>query len=234
LVQWYGGELLLCALIARMPTDGRTPDTSETAVWGPAERARLFWLLDPGWAEPLLPALRAHFAPDPLVAVLVERRTPNDGRPPLVTSGRIGRRAPVAERDAARALPAELRVDARHLRLVQPLAPLRRTHEDTDILALVAKTVALELEATSELWWRVSPRVLARLALCTGRDPDASAARAMLGRILDEAPGYHPAREPLTDWLDAMVDRFARERAAHTLLSVPDQPTHRASLNVAA
>jgi hypothetical protein len=217
-----------------MPTDGRTSDTSETAVLGAAERVRLFCLLDPGKADLLLPPLRAHFAPDPLVAVLVERRTPNDGRPPPVPSRRIGRRAPVAERDAARVLPAELRVDARHLRLVQPLAPLRRTHEDTDILALVAKTVALEPEATSELWWRVAPRVLARLALCTGRAPDAGVARAMLGRILDEVSRYHPAREPLTDWLDAVVDRFARERAAHMLLAAPDRPTHRATLDVAA
>jgi hypothetical protein len=127
----------------------------------------------------------------------------------------------VAERDVTRAVPPEFRIDARHLRLVQPLAPVSRTHENTDLLALVARTVALEPEATSELWWRVSPRVLARLALCGGRIPDAGAARAVLGRILDEAPGYDPAREPLTAWLDTVVDRFARERAADSLLTLP-------------
>lgn len=121
----------------------------------------------------------------------------------------------------ARALPSELRVDARHLRLVQPLAPLGRTHEHTDTLALVAKSVAMEREATSELWWRVSPRVLARLALCSGRVPDASAAGAVFGRILDEAPDYDPTREPLTGWLDAVVDRFARERLSDMLLTLP-------------
>ena len=207
-----------------MSTDGHTPDTSATAVagspGGSAQRARLFCLLDPRWAI-RLPALRAHFAADPGVAVLVERRMQNRLQHHPRPVGPTRRRAPVAERDVAQALPAEMRGDARYLRLVQPLAPLRRTHENTDIVALVAKTVALEPEATSELWWRVSARVLARLAQASGRVPDASAAAAVLGRILDEAPGYDPAREPLTGWLDAVVDHFARDRLADMLLPLP-------------
>ena len=186
-----------------------------------AEPSRLFCLLEPGWAHRLLPALRAHFATDPLVAVLVERRLQTGLPPHPPTSAPPRRRAPVAERDVARALPAELRGDARHLRLVQPLAPLGRTHENTRTLALVAKTVAMEPEATSELWWRISPRVLARLARWTGRAPDAGAAGAMLGRILDEAPDYDPERERLTGWLDAVVDRYARERLADMLVTPP-------------
>jgi hypothetical protein len=217
-----------------MPTDGRIPEASGSATRGaPADHARLFCLLDPGWADRLLPGLRAHFARDPLVAVLVERRAPSSGwhRP------EARRRAPVAERDAARALPAELREEARHLRLVQPLAPLGRTHEDADIVTLVAMTIAMEPEATSELWWRISPRVLARLELSGGQLPDAGAAGAILGRILDEAPGYDPARQPLPRWLDDVVDRLARERAADTLCTravAPGQPVAGAALRIPA
>lgn len=174
------------------------------------ERPRFVCVVPPDRADVLLSPLREHFAREPLVAVVVERRTPSGTRR-LLDPGEIRRRAPIAERDPVRALPAELRHEARHLRLVQRMEPLRRTHEDTNLADLVGKCRAVEPEAVSELWWRVSQRVLARLRLRLGHLAAEDAAREMLGRILDELPDYQAEREPLTAWLDAVVDRYAED-----------------------
>jgi hypothetical protein len=165
----------------------------------------------PERADTLLAPLLEHFADDPLVAVVVERRTPNGVRRLLDPAGEIHRRAPTAERDPVRKLPPGLHAQARHLRLVQRMEPLRRTHEDTDMVDLVGKCLAIDSEAVSELWWRVSERALARLRLRLGQLTADDAARDLLGRILDELPNYQPRREPLTAWLDAVVDRYAED-----------------------
>jgi hypothetical protein len=203
-----------------MPTDGRVPDTSPLkldgrGLWRPssAERARLVCLVHPQRAGVLLPVLRGRFAREPLIEVLVERRAPAGLPRPADPCRATVHRAPVAERDAVLALPPELRHEASHLRLVQPLATLRRTHEGTDIGALVASTLAMDPHATSELWWRVSPRVLARLELTLGRTPDLRAARSVLGRILDALPTYDPASDSLTAWLDGVADGYAEDLA---------------------
>jgi hypothetical protein len=178
-----------------MPTDGRTPDPAAI---------RLICLVHPARAGSLLPTLRRHFASEPHVAVLVERRAVprTHGSWEPLPSGQ--RRAPVAER----ALPAELRREAHHLRLVQPMASLDRTHEDTDLAALIGATLALEPAATSEFWWRVAPRVLARLERRVGSVPAEDAARVLLGHILDELPGFDATQVPLNAWLDEVTDRF--------------------------
>lgn len=177
------------------------------------ERARLFCLVVAERADLLLPPLREHFAGDPLITVLVERRTASGPQRLLDPAGHTHRRAPVAERDPVRVLPPELRDEAHHLRLLQRMEPLSRTYEDTATEDLVGKCLAMEPEAGSELWWRVSERVLARLRLRLGDLAAEGAARGVLGRILDELPDYEPEREPLTAWLDAVVDRYALARA---------------------
>ena len=78
---------------------------------------------------------------------------------------------------------------------------------------LVGKCLAVEPEAVSELWWRVSERVLARLRPRLGQVAVEHAGREMLGRILDELSGYQAEREPLAAWLDAVVDRYAEDRS---------------------
>jgi hypothetical protein len=166
---------------------------------------RVFCLVTAERAGELLAPLREHFADAPDVAVLVERRTA-----PSPSGGRS--RAPVAERDPVRALPPELRPEARHLRLVQPLDPVRRTHESAGEAELIAAARAGASEAVSELWWRVSERVQTRLRLAIGVFAAERATSQMLGRLLDELPAYDPAREPLTAWLDRVVDRFCAER----------------------
>jgi hypothetical protein len=53
--------------------------------------------------------------------------------------------------------------------------------------------------------------------------------------MLDEAPGYDPAREPLSAWLDALVDGFARERAIATPpMFIAGQPPEHPALRSAA
>ena len=84
--------------------------------------------------------------------------------------------------------------------------------EDARLGELIDRSVAGEPEAVSELWWRVSERVLARLRLAIGVFAAERATSQLLGRMLDELPGYDPEREPLSTWLDVVVDRFCAER----------------------
>jgi hypothetical protein len=165
---------------------------------------RIFYLVPPERAT-LLGRLRQHFADEPRVEVLVERRA--------AAGGGAGprSRAPVAERDPARALPPELRPEAPHLRLVRPLEPVRRTFEDADMDELIERSMSGDPEAVSEFWWRISERVLTRLRLNLGVFAAERATSEMLGRVLDELPGYDP-RLPLSGWLDRVVDRFCAEQ----------------------
>jgi hypothetical protein len=172
---------------------------------------RVFCLVSAERADVLLAPLREHFAGEPRVAVVVERRTSNGAERPAGEARRARPRAPVAERDPVRALPPALHPEAPHLRLVQPMEPVRRTHEATEMAELIGKSLATEPDAVSELWWRVSQRVLARLRLRLGHFAAERATSHVLGRILDELPGHDPEREPLTLWLDAVVDRYSEE-----------------------
>ena len=186
---------------------GQISDRAEPAARD-EQPPRLFCVVAAGRADVLLAPLREHFAREPRVAVLVERRTPDAERP--AGEARSGRpRAPVAERDAVRALPPELHREAGHLRLVQPMAPVRRIHEETEMAEVIGRCLATEPDAVSELWWRVSHRVLARVRFGLGDFAATERATShVLGRILDELPGHEPEREPLTVWLDAVVDRY--------------------------
>ena len=64
----------------------------------------------------------------------------------------------------------------------------------------------------SELWWRVSERVLSRLRASIGVFAAERATSQVLGRVLDELPAYDPERQPLSAWLDLVVDRYCAER----------------------
>jgi hypothetical protein len=186
---------------------GQTIDRAEAAARD-EQRSRVFCVVAPGRADVLLAPLREHFAGEPRVAVLVERRT-SSGERPAGEARFAGARAPVAERDPVRALPPELQPEAGNLRLIQRMEPVRRVHEDTEMAELIAGCIATEPDAVSELWWRVSHRVLARLRFGLGDFAATERATShVLGRILDELPGHDPERERLTVWLDAVVDRY--------------------------
>lgn len=170
---------------------------------------RLVYVVDAERAE-LAEPLRAHFAGQPEVAVVVERRARREAG----TQQRERHRAPVAERDAARAVPPEMRREATYVRLVQPMQSVARVHETTGIHELVRRSVAAEPAAVSELWWRIGERVRTRLRLKVGAYVVEGLTSQVLGRILDELPGYDPARAPLESWLDQVVDAYAIDFAA--------------------
>jgi hypothetical protein len=176
-------------------------------------RPRLVYLVAADRADELLGPLHSHFASAPEVAVMVERRGHDRDQP--APPNRVQRRAPVAERDAARMVPPGLRRDAAHVRLVQPMQPVRRVHEATDMQELVRLSIATEPAAVSELWWRVGERVRTRLRLQVGAYAVDRLTSQMLGRILDELPGYDPRQLPLASWLDQVVDRYAIDLSAN-------------------
>jgi hypothetical protein len=182
---------------------------------GMEQRAFIFCLVSRERADALLPRLLEHFACDPRVEVLVERRAPGDRERPANRAGGRDRRAPVVAREIVRALPPELRGEIRHLRFVQRLEAVRVTHQDTGTAELVQRIRAGDPEAVTELWWRFFERVRLRLRLRLGDAAGDAAASEALGRILDELDGYDSKRQPLAAWLDGVVDRYVAERGAH-------------------
>ena len=72
----------------------------------------------------------------------------------------------------------------------------------------------------SELWWRVSQRVLARLELRFGHFA-TGAAHHVLGYIVDELPAFEPQQQPLNAWLDAVVDHHAQECSDDAVRAAP-------------
>ena len=57
----------------------------------------------------------------------------------------------------------------------------------------------------------MSERVLTRLRAALGVFAAERATSEMLGRVLDELPGYEP-EQSLDGWLDRVVARFCAER----------------------
>jgi hypothetical protein len=55
------------------------------------------------------------------------------------------------------------------------------------------------------------------VATFESRAPARTHRGALLGRILDELAGYRAEQEPLTAWLDAVVDRYAEDRSPRSL-----------------
>jgi hypothetical protein len=168
------------------------------------KQAQLIYLVAAERADELVSPLREHFADEPRVEVVVDRRERKRAAPPR--GQRLRHRAPVAERDPARTVP-DLPIDG--VRLVQPLEPVGRVHEATSLDELVTRSLAAEPAAVSELWWRTGERVMTRLRLHVGRRRADRSTGLVLGRILDELPAYDPQDEPLEEWLDDVVDRFA-------------------------
>jgi hypothetical protein len=180
-----------------------------------APRRFIFCLVPAARADALLEPLREHFADDPHVAVLVERRKPETQRTHWIPgTDHPHRRAPAAERDMIRALPPQLRRQARHLRFVQRLEPVSERHQGTSTMDLVAAIRAGDPDAASELWWRFAERIRMRVRARLGETAAATAERTVLGRILDELDDYDPDARPLPDWLDDVVDRYARDVGA--------------------
>jgi hypothetical protein len=176
------------------------------------KRQFLYCLVPAARADKLLEPLREHFAGDPHVAVLVERRAPSAPKQRWVPGAdHPHRRAPTAERDVIRALPPALRREARHLKFVQRLEPVTARHQHTGLPELLAAIRGGDPEAASELWWRYAERVQMRLRARLGETAAANAEYGVLGRILDELDDQDPGDRPFPSWLDQIVDRYATD-----------------------
>ena len=175
----------------------------------------IFCLIPPERADDLLVPLRTHYAGDPALEVLVERRRGSDTPRFLAPVEQRHRRAPVAQRDLARSLPERYRDEADALRFEQRMMPLGGVHQGTSTDDLVTAVRNGDPGAASELWWRVNERVRTRLRARLGDVEGPRAEGKILGRILDEIDDYeHDPDRAFSAWLDDVVDRFAADRLA--------------------
>jgi hypothetical protein len=182
-------------------------------VEGP--QPHIFCLIPPDRADELLAPLRRHYAGDPALEVLVERRRGSDTPRFLAPVEQRHRRAPIAQRDLADSLPDLYRDEADALHFEQRLMPLSRVHQGTSTGDLVAAVRTGDPGAASELWWRVHERVRMRLRARLGDVEGARAEGRILGRILDEIDDYeHEPDRAFSAWLDDVVDRVAAGRVA--------------------
>ncbi len=180
-----------------------------------ASRPHIYCLVPRDRADDLLAPLRRHFAGDPSLEVLVERRTDDERPRYLAPEEQRHRRAPVAERDLLEKLPPQIREEADGLRFEQRMQPLGGAHQGTPTEELITAIKGGDAAASSELWWRINERVRMRLRVRLGDIEGPRAERHILGRILDELQSYeHDPDRPYTAWLDDVVDRFAAERLA--------------------
>ena len=175
----------------------------------------IYCLIPPDRADELLAPLRRHFAGDPALAVLVERRRGSDTPRFLAPVEQRHSRAPVAQRDLAGTLPDRFRDESDAVRFEQRMQPLGGHHQATSTEDLAAAIRAGDPDAAAELWWRVNERVRMRLRARLGDVEGPRAEGKVLGRILDEVEHYrHEPDRQFTTWLDDVVDRFAAERLA--------------------
>ena len=180
---------------------------------GVESQPHIFCLIPPHRADELLAPLRRHYADDPALEVLVERRRGSDTPRFLAPTEQRHRRAPVAQRDLSDSLPDRYRDEAGALRFEQRMQPLGGQHQGTSIDDLAAAVRAGDPDAASELWWRVNERVRMRLRARLGEVEGPRAEGKILGHILDEIAGYeHDPDRAFTAWLDEVVDRFAADR----------------------
>ncbi len=175
----------------------------------------VYLLIPPHLEAELLAPLRAHFAGDEHVEVVVERRT-SERRPGVddrilrdLSKQQTERRAQTLPRGIP-ALPPELEHHAGELRVVQRLSPVRATMADLPLLDVVELAQAGDPEAPSEILWRTHERVSRRLAAHEGgADEVERAIKPTYGHIFDRIGEFDPDVLSLDAWLDRIVDEQA-------------------------
>lgn len=180
----------------------------------PRKRPSVFCLVAPERAGDLLAALAAHFAGDPAVTVLVDRRAPRARRTEADLPPAADKRAPIVARGLLAELPPELRGAPGDVRFVQRLEPVDRKYADVDMAALLELSAAEDADAVSELLWRVQERVRVRLRRRVAPDDLDAAAVAVWGLVLDALAVRVPESTEVGHWLDAIVDRYAATGSA--------------------
>jgi RNA polymerase sigma-70 factor (ECF subfamily) len=185
------------------------------------------------WAlgEKLHEPLRRHFAEDPSVEVVVERRT-EDRRSTgerrraasdvvcerrvirSITGRRVAdQRAPQMEVPPPPALPRRALRYADRLRFIERAAPTDQHLEDIDTARLVMRFQAGEHDVFSELYLRYFDRVYSymRLALRDGMTAE-DACQQVFTNLLDALPRYERRGAPFRGYLFTIVRNTAVDR----------------------
>jgi hypothetical protein len=173
------------------------------------KRTSVFCLVAPERAGDLLGGLVAHFADDPAVTVVVDRRTPRAGRTQADPPAAADKRAVTVTRGLLGALPPELRGAPGDVRFVQRLEPVHRLYADMDMARLLELCAAEDADAVSELLWRVHERVRVRLRRRVAPGALDAAAVEVWGLVLDALAVGAPADGDVAAWIDGIVDRYA-------------------------
>ena len=207
-----------------------------------ATAASVYCLIPPDLSEELLEPLRAHFADDPTVDVIVDhrirqRRSGVDRRalttaPPDLVQKRSGRdrresldrRRPQIPRHLP--LPEEVEPHADRIRFVQRLPAVGQG----DLLSLSLHELVLRIqhgdtEAPTEFYWRLFERVYSRMRSIMGRysRPDEQMP-GLFGVLLDRIHEWMPgADRSFDDWLYDVVD----DHAASLPRDAPEDPVER-------
>jgi hypothetical protein len=181
----------------------------------------VYLLIPPDLEAELLEPLKAHFAGDESVDVVVERRTTarrsgiDDRILRDLSRPQTDRRAQTVPRGIP-PLPPELEHYADRLRVVQRLPPVRAGMEDLDLEDVIRRAQEGDPGAPTEIYWRTYERVYRRLVahLRDAREAD-TAVKATYGFIFDRLGDFDPEELPVNAWLDRVVDQHAeRLRAA--------------------
>jgi hypothetical protein len=190
--------------------------------------ASVFCLIPPDLAEELLDPLREHFADDPAVDVIVERRlrprrsgvdrrlfnvAPADlvqKRSGAERRRRADRRAPQIPRHLD--LPEAARAHGERIRFAQRLPPVHGgSVQELSLHELILRIQHGDAEAPTEFYWRMFERVYSRLRTLMGRysRPDEHMAQTF-GVLLDRIDEWMPGAErSFEDWLYTVVDAHA-------------------------
>lgn len=182
-------------------------------------RLMIYCLVPEQLKEDLLGDLRAHYASDDRVRVIVDRRKgerrksirgglPARSAEEDVEDRRTGRdrRRPVLPRwfDA---LPPKLARRAEGVTFVQRMLPVTGELTGAAVDDIVAAVRAGNAEAPTELYWRVYERIHSRLCVLLG-DPESAdkAAPVGFGRVLDALEDPATGAQPFDDLLYEAVD----------------------------
>lgn len=152
----------------------------------------VIYCLVPVADEDLVEPLRAHYARDPRVHVILDRRTGVDRRteraeiPTFDRRTGVDRRRGVVPRTLGKPPPA-LRGRSGSLRWVQRMVPVHSDGtEQLELEEVVGRVRSHDPEAPTELYWRVHERLQSRLLQLLGDSTAADAAVVIAyGRILD-------------------------------------------------
>lgn len=191
-------------------------------------RADVYCLVPPDLADELLEPLREHFAGEPGVAVIVDRRVRRrrsgaDRRALLLPAPesvekrerrdrRVSpdRRSPALPRKLT--LPDVARPHAKRIRFSQRLPAVSRGGVDSLTLEELVEAIrAGHPEAPTEFYWRMFERAYSRLRSVLGRyaRPDDHMA-GTFGALLDRIDEWEPGGDrSFDDWFYAALDEHA-------------------------